>query len=113
MKLIRKDKGAGTSQADEKTDRSGDEFRESGKSHRARDSYFKALRRLSRKRATIVRIPMGELQQRFDWSVGRGSGITETVAKSSPNGVAVPEPKLNAPKEPAEATSKVPDPDRE
>lgn len=86
MKGIKKDKGAGSSQADEKAASSGDEFQPSGKvTDKVRDSYMKALRRISRKRATIVRLPIGELQQRIEWSRGRGSGITEIPKITDPN----------------------------
>jgi flagellar protein FlaI len=86
VKGIKKDKGAGSSQADEKAASSGDEFKPSGKvTDKVRDSYMKALRRMSRKRATIVRLPIGELQQRIEWSRGRGSGITEIPKITDPN----------------------------
>jgi flagellar protein FlaI len=85
MKGIKKDRGAGASQADDKA-AGGDEFQPSGRiTDKVRDSYMKALRRMSRKRATIVRLPVGELQQRIEWSRGRGSGITEIPKITDPN----------------------------
>ncbi len=86
MKGIKKDKGAGASQADQKAASSGDEFQPSGKvTDKVRDSYLKVLRRMSRKRATVVRLPVGQLQQRIEWSRGRGSGITEIPKITDPN----------------------------
>ena len=86
MKGIKKDKGAGVSQADEKAASDGDDFEPSGKAtNKVLGSYMKALRRMSRKRATIVRLPIGELQQRIEWSRGRGSGITEIPKITDPN----------------------------
>jgi hypothetical protein len=86
MKGIKKDKGAGASQADEKAAGGGNDFQPSGKvTDKVFDSYRKALRRMSRKRATVVRLPKGELQQRIEWSMGRGSGITEIPKITDPN----------------------------
>lgn len=44
---------------------------------RVRDSYLKFLRRVSNNKASRVRLPVGELAQRIEWSKGRGSVITE------------------------------------
>jgi flagellar protein FlaI len=86
MKEIRKDKGAGVSQSDEKAASGGDEFQSSGRvTDKVRDTYLKALRRMSRKHATMVRLPIGELHQRIEWSRGRGSGITEIPKITNPN----------------------------
>jgi len=80
-KRIRKDRRGGASQveapiAPEPVD---------GKTHKIRDSYVKFLRKLSPKRASIVRLPAGEIQERIDWSKGKGSGITEIPKIENPN----------------------------
>ncbi|MDD1755916.1 MAG: type II/IV secretion system ATPase subunit [Methanomassiliicoccales archaeon] len=79
MKRIKKDTGAGASQ----TDTIAPEV-EDTKSHRIRDSYVKFLRKFSSK-GSIVRLPAGQIQERIEWSKGKGSGITEIPKIENPN----------------------------
>jgi len=73
MKSIKKDRGAGASQTDEQ--RGPEEL--DTRSHKLRDSYFKFLLRMSPKKAAMIRLPAGQIQERINWSKGKGSGITE------------------------------------
>ena len=79
MKRISKDKGAGASQTEPVVAEADT------KSHRVRDSYVKFLRKFSSKKASIVRIPAGQIQERIEWSKGKGSGITEIPKIENPN----------------------------
>jgi flagellar protein FlaI len=40
-------------------------------------AYLKLMRKVVPNRASVVRLPAGQIQQRLEWSKGRGSGITE------------------------------------
>jgi len=83
MKNIKKDIGAGASQTvDQKPPQ--DEEAEDKTTHRMRDSYLKFLRKTSGK-ASVVRLPAGQIQKRLEWSKGRGSGITEMPKIDNPN----------------------------
>jgi len=44
---------------------------------RVKDSYLKFMRNMSHGKASRVRLPMGEVAQRIEWSKGKGSVITE------------------------------------
>jgi flagellar protein FlaI len=81
MKRIRRDIGAGTSQAAPEPIPEVVDSRQ----HRTRDSYYKFLRRLSPKKASIVRLPAGEIKERIEWSKGKGSMITEIPDIENPN----------------------------
>lgn len=62
-----------------------DDFQEeSSVRERMRDSYVKFLRKLSRNKASRVRLPRGEIAQRIDWSKGKGSVITEIPVVDDP-----------------------------
>jgi len=79
-KRMKKDTGAGASQ----TENMATEI-EDTKTHRIRDSYVKFLRKFSTKKASIVRLPAGQIQERIEWSKGKGSGITEIPKIENPN----------------------------
>jgi len=82
MKQMKRDIGAGASQTVERPPQD-DEVH--GKvTDRMRDSYYKFLRRTSGK-ASMVRLPAGQIQERIEWSKGRGSGITEIPKIENPN----------------------------
>jgi flagellar protein FlaI len=51
---------------------------------RVRDSYLKMLRRMSGNKGTRVRLPVGEVAQRIEWSEGKGSVITEIPTIEDP-----------------------------
>lgn len=51
---------------------------------KVRDSYLKFLRRLVPNRATRVRLSTGEVEQRIEWSKGRGSVVTEIPKIDNP-----------------------------
>ena len=81
MKRIKKDEGAGASQTDTEITPEVEDAR----SHRIRDGYVKFLRKLTPNKASIVRLPAGQIQERIDWSKGKGSGITEIPKIENPN----------------------------
>lgn len=81
MKIIKRDRGAGASQTDAEITPEVEDAR----SHRIRDGYVKFLRKLTPKKASIVRLPAGQIQERIDWSKGKGSGITEIPKIENPN----------------------------
>jgi flagellar protein FlaI len=58
---------------------------ESKVTNKMRDSYLKFLRKVAPNRASRVRLPMGEIAQRIEWSKGRGSVITEIPKIDNPN----------------------------
>jgi len=67
-------------------DESREDFQgESNVRERIRDSYLKFLRRIAPNRASIVRLPVGEIAQRIEWSKGRGSVITEIPKIDNPS----------------------------
>ncbi|MCU0861213.1 MAG: type II/IV secretion system ATPase subunit [Methanomassiliicoccales archaeon] len=78
---MKKDRGAGASQ----TEPEGKAEEVDARSHRLRDSYFKFLLRMSPKKAAMVRLPAGQIQERINWSKGKGSGITEIPKIENPN----------------------------
>jgi flagellar protein FlaI len=51
----------------------------------ARDVYYKFMRRVAHNRGSVVRLPSGQIEQRMEWSKGRGSGITEIPKIEDPN----------------------------
>jgi len=63
-----------------------DDFQSESKvTNRIRDSYLKFLRKVAPNRASRVRIPVGEIAQRVEWSKGRGSLITEIPKIDDPS----------------------------
>jgi flagellar protein FlaI len=84
MKQMKKDKGAGASQTVEEKPPEDEDTGSSKASHRMRDSYLKFLRKTSG-RASMVRLPAGQIQERIEWSKGRGSGVTEIPKIDNPN----------------------------
>lgn len=50
-----------------------------------RDSYLKFLRRMAFGRASRIRLPVGEVAQRIEWSRGRGSAITKIPTIDDPD----------------------------
>ncbi len=54
------------------------------KSGKLKDSYLKMLRRIVPHRASMVRLPINDVQQRIEWSKGRGSVITEIPKIDNP-----------------------------
>lgn len=63
-----------------------DDFQsESKATNRLRDSYLKFLRKVAPNRASRVRLPVGEIAQRVEWSKGRGSLITEIPKIENPS----------------------------
>ncbi|MGD0056889.1 MAG: type II/IV secretion system ATPase subunit [Methanomassiliicoccales archaeon] len=52
---------------------------------RIRDSYLKFLRKVAPNRASRVRLPVGEIAQRIEWSKGRGSVVTEIPKIENPS----------------------------
>lgn len=52
---------------------------------RVRNSYLKFLRNMSPNKASRVKLPIGEIAQRMEWSKGKGSVITEIPAIDDPD----------------------------
>ena len=67
-------------------DESAEDFQgESKVRDRIRDSYLKFLRKVAYNRASRVRLPVGEIAQRIEWSKGRGSVVTEIPKTDNPS----------------------------
>jgi flagellar protein FlaI len=52
---------------------------------RVRNSYLKFLRNMSPNKASRVMLPIGEIAQRMEWSMGKGSVITEIPTIDDPD----------------------------
>ncbi|MEM0448382.1 MAG: type II/IV secretion system ATPase subunit [Methanomassiliicoccales archaeon] len=81
MKNLKKDMVGGASQVETGSAQEEDKV----KSNKLRDSYYKFLLRLSPRKGAMVRLPAGKIQERIDWSKGKGSVITEIPKIENPN----------------------------
>jgi flagellar protein FlaI len=84
MKKMKQDIGGGTSQIIEQEHMPEEEIDNGKVTDGIRDSYLKFLRRSAGK-ASMVRLPVGQIEERIEWSKGRGSGITEIHKIDNPN----------------------------